>query len=101
MAKLIIIEGPDNGNEHELDVRNGSLIFTSGRDPLTEIPLNDSAISRRPNADDRLDPGRNGDRKGARFSRDSLLESKTGTPLRGTQLRGSPREPGRERAFRP
>lgn len=47
MAKLIVIEGPDNGNEHELDVQNGSLIFTSGRDPLTEIPLNDSAISRR------------------------------------------------------
>ena len=47
MAKLIVIDGPDNGNEHELDVQNGSLLFTSGRDPRTEIPLNDTAISRR------------------------------------------------------
>ncbi len=47
MAKLIVIEGPDAGNEHDLEGQEARGTFTAGRDPRAEIPLNDTAVSRR------------------------------------------------------
>ena len=45
MAKLTVIEGPDVGNEYELEDDMSPL--TVGRDPETGLPLEDTAISRR------------------------------------------------------
>ena len=45
MAKLIVTEGPDTGSEYDLDPQAERL--TVGRDPSSEIPLNDTSVSRR------------------------------------------------------
>ncbi len=49
MAKLVVIEGPDAGNEHDLDVAaaKGRASLIAGRDPRNELPVNDTAVSRR------------------------------------------------------
>jgi len=49
MAKLIVIEGPDAGHEHDLPERNGDVrrVLTAGRDPRAEVPIQDNAVSRR------------------------------------------------------
>ena len=47
MAKLIVTDGPDVGAEHELEPRPGRSAFTAGRDTGIEIPLTDSAVSRK------------------------------------------------------
>jgi len=49
LAKLIVLDGSDSGSEHDLDVlaQEGRTSFTAGRDPLAEIPINDTAVSRR------------------------------------------------------
>ncbi|MBI4604642.1 MAG: sigma 54-interacting transcriptional regulator, partial [Planctomycetes bacterium] len=47
MAKLIVLEGPDSGCEHELPSGDAPASLTAGRDPRAELPLNDSAVSRR------------------------------------------------------
>ncbi len=49
MAKLIVIDGPDAGNEHEIDAaaQEGRTTLIAGRDPRNELPVNDTAASRR------------------------------------------------------
>jgi transcriptional regulator with GAF, ATPase, and Fis domain len=48
MAKLIVIDGPDLGCEHELErpAGGGPSSWTAGRDPRAEICLADSSVSR-------------------------------------------------------
>ena len=47
MAKLIILEGPDVGSEFDLDSAGAGSSFTAGRDSSTEMPLKDTAVSRK------------------------------------------------------
>ena len=48
MARLIVIDGPDLGNEYELERPDSGELANVilGRDPRVEVPLQDSAISR-------------------------------------------------------
>lgn len=47
MAKLIVLEGPDVGSEFELNSNADRLPLTAGRDVGIELPLKDTAVSRR------------------------------------------------------
>src|SRR5262245_21960171 len=47
MAKLIVVEGPDTGCEYDLVVGADHNAFTVGRDQRAEVPLSDTAVSRR------------------------------------------------------
>jgi transcriptional regulator with GAF, ATPase, and Fis domain len=46
MARLIVIEGPDLGSEHDLQEGGPQVSFTAGRDPRADVPLSDTAVSR-------------------------------------------------------
>ncbi|HVR75957.1 MAG TPA: sigma 54-interacting transcriptional regulator [Planctomycetota bacterium] len=47
MAKLIAIDGPGVGSEYDLLDGGPPVSLTAGRDPQAEVPLNDTAVSRR------------------------------------------------------
>ena len=46
MAKLIVVDGSDFGNEYDLTVGDERAPFIIGRDPRATISLSDNAISR-------------------------------------------------------
>jgi transcriptional regulator with GAF, ATPase, and Fis domain len=46
VARLIVIEGPDIGSEHDLGPGGQKGALTAGRDPRADIPLSDTAVSR-------------------------------------------------------